>query len=45
VVIMAKDLFARHTLLRSAGSELRKRVTYDGSFLLKYKRSDALFYW
>jgi hypothetical protein len=41
VVTMAKDLFARHTPVRSAGFEIRKRVTEDASFLVKYKRSEC----
>lgn len=38
---MAKDLFARHTLVRSTGCEIRKKATMDTSFFLKYKRSEC----
>jgi hypothetical protein len=38
---MARDLFARHTPVRSCGSEIRKRVMNDVSFLMKYTRSEC----
>ena len=40
VATMAKDLFARHTPIRHAGYEIRKKAD-DVSFILKYKRSEC----
>jgi hypothetical protein len=38
---MDKALFARHALIRSAETELRKKATTDISFFLKYKRPEC----
>lgn len=38
---MVKDLFGRHTPVRSAGFEICKRAMDDVSFFIKYKRSES----
>jgi hypothetical protein len=38
---MKKDLFARHTPVRSAGYGIRERVMHDVSFCMEYKRSEC----
>jgi hypothetical protein len=39
-MIMAKDLFSRHTHIRPIGYEVRKKIE-GSSFLLKHKRSEC----
>jgi hypothetical protein len=41
---MVKDLFARHTPIRSVGYEVRRKAG-DMSFLLKYERSECAILW
>lgn len=41
MIIMAKDLFALHTPLHSAGTEIRIRVLDDVSFFMRYRRSEC----
>jgi hypothetical protein len=38
---MVKDIFARHTPIRPAGTEIRRKASYDASFVLKYERPEV----